>query len=971
MLGILGTTALLLDGGPDDSWGRPRERAVLATLLVHANEVVPVEELARWVWPADKPVSLQPRQIFETYVARVRRTLARLPAPPALRAEGDGYRLVVEPARVDFHLFRELLAEARTLTAEDPRRVVDLVEGALWLWRGLPLADLTTEPALAWRDRVLHEEWLGAHTMRVRALFDLGQYEEALAALDELLNDFPNDEHLVHLTLTGLYRRHRLAEATRFFLRAWHRLRAEGDGRAARQLRRHHLALAAAQPAPAVPQPTMVPRGLPSEVPDFVGRRAELVVLDDAAARRSGVVVLEGPGGVGKTALAVHWAHRVRNRFTDGDLFVDVRGGSAVDDILTAVGQPPEQTLSRRKRERLLALLTAGRRMLVVLDDVRDAGQVRRLIELMPSCFLVVTGRQRLSLPGVDVRRVAVPPMSDDCGIALLSLRAPGRVRNTTGLGALCGGLPLLLDVLAGQLTGAPSTQLDELTARMDRRRRLAVVGEHGQRTSPGESCLTWAYHSLAAPERRLFRLLALHPGTDIAIEAACACDGRTTAETLVSITHLMAARLIRPTESLDRFGRHEVLREFAARCLERDEPEDDRRAAHVRLLDHFIGLTTRAARMVCTGAEPAPDQAGDGAARFADAEEAIAWFTRERLALPAVVRQAYDAGCHVQTWLLADPLARLVEWFGGGADSTEIRAFALEAVRAVGADEAPALHHLGVAHLMAGHQDAARRCLEAALRMPLDDHLHVSVADRLGRLAASRGDTAEAYTLCHRAAVIAERLGAVGDLAWLHCRMGQALHAGERLEDALVHLRRARTLARQDGARAAEVASLVELAAVHRELGDHRAALTHCEDALAVAEEIPDLQAAARICVAMAELGRECRLFDDAVSYARRGVATLQGTQDLAAQAGVVEALGDALHHSGEPHEAVVTWREAADLYGFAGLSAMTARLRGKMDLGRVGGTVPPARAGSLAPGGIERSLPPVPHTFNGHADG
>lgn len=970
MLGILGTTALLLDGGPDDSWGKPRERAVLAALLVHANEVVPVEELARWVWPADKPVSLQPRQIFDTYVARVRRTLARLPAPPALRAEGDGYRLVVEPTRVDFHLFRELLAEARMLTAEDPRRVVDLVEGALWLWRGLPLADLSTEPAQAWRDRVMHGDWLAAHTMRVRALFDLGQYEEALAALDELLTDFPNDEQLVHLTLTGLYRRHRLAEATRFFLRSWHRLRAEGNGQAARRLRRHHLALAAAQPAPAVPQPALVPRALPAEVTDFVGRRAELAVLDDAVASRAGVVVLEGPGGVGKTALAVHWANRVRGRFADGDLFVDVRNGSPVDDILTAVGQPPEQALSRRQRERLLALLTTGRRMLVVLDDVRDAGQVRRLSELMPSCLLVVTARRRLPLPGMGVRGIVVPPMSDECAGTLLSVRAPGRVRDTTGLDALCGGLPLLLEVLAGQLTGRNSIHLDELAARMDRRRRLALVGDDGQRTSPGESCLTWAYHSLAAPERRLFRLLALHPGTEISLEAACACDGRTPVETLTSLTHLMAARLVRSSDDLDWFGRHELLREFAARCLERDEPDNDRRNAQTRLLDHFIDSVTHAARVVCPGHDAPRDQAVDDA-RFVDADEAVAWFTRERSILSSLVRQAHAAERHVQTWLLADPLARLLEWSGHAAESTEIRALALQAVGAVGADKAPALHHLGRAHAMAGNRYAARRCLEAALAMPLDDHLRVSVVDQLGRLAALRGDTAEAVTLFHRAVAIAEPLGAVDELAWLHYRMGQALHAGERLEEAQVHLRRARTLARQTGMCAAEIASLVESAAIHRESGDRDAAVAHCEDALAIAEAVQDLAAAARICVTMAEISRGNRRFDEAVAYARRGVATLQGTQDLAVQAVVVEALGDALHHSGEPHEAVVTWREAAELYDFAGLSASTLRLRAKMDHGRAGDTVPPARAESLVPGGIERSLPPLPHPLNGHAEG
>ncbi len=961
MLGILGTTALLLDGGPDDRWGKPRERAVLATLLVHANEVVPVDELARWVWPADKPASLRPRQVFDTYVARVRRTLARLPAPPALCAEGDGYRLVVEPARVDLHLFRELVAEARTLTAEDPRRVVELVDGALWLWRGLPLADLTTAPAKAWRDRLLREEWLAAHTIRVRALFDLGQFEEALAALDELLADFPNDEHLVHLALTALYRRHRLAEATTFFLRAWRRFQSEGNGRAARRLRRHHLALAAAQPAPAVPQPTVVPRSLPAETPDFIGRRAELDVLDYAIVHRPAVIVLEGPGGVGKTALAVHWAHRVRNRFADGDLFVDMHGRGAVDDILTAVGQPPDRTLGRRQRERLLALLMTGRRMLVVLDDVRDEGQVRRLVELMPSCTVVVTCRQRLPLPGVAARRIVVPPMSDEWAGAFLSLRAPGQVRDPVSLGALCGGLPLLLDVLAGQLNGRESPHLDELTARMDRRRRLVLVGANSQGTTPGESCLTWVYHSLAPPERRLFRLLALHPGTDITVDAASACDGRAPAETLASLTHLMAARLIRSADDFDRFGRHEVLREFAARCLERDEPDDDRSTAHTRLLGHFIAATTRAARVMCAGNRQ------DTVARAQDVDEAAAWFARERNTLAALVRQAHAAGCHVQTWLLAEPLALLLEWTGDAVESIEIRTFALDAARAAGAQEARALLHLGTAHMAAGHQDVARRCLERAFDSSIDDRLRVSVLDRLGRLAAQRGDTADAVALFHRCAEVAGRIGAVDDLAWSHCRMGQALRDGERLDEALVHLRRARTLAHQAGERAAEIDSLVGLAAVHRELGDHDAAFTCCADALAIAEAIPDLAAAARAYVTLGAISRERRRFDDAVTYARRAVATLQGTQDLTAQATVLEALGDALHHSGEPHEAIVTWREAAELYDHAGLSAFAARLRSRSDHGR--GTVPPARAASLAPGRVRRALR-VPDTVDGHGD-
>ncbi len=956
MLGILGTTALLLDGGADDEWGKPRERAVLAALLVHANEVVPVEELVRWVWPRDKPVPLHPDATFDAYVTRIRRVLDRLPSPPVLSAEDGGYRLAVDRSQVDLQLFRDLIADAREAGA--PRRALDLVEGALWLWRGLPLADLATEPARAWRERVLNEEWLAAHTIRVQALFDLGRYDEALAALDELLADFPDDLHLVTLTLTGLYRQHRLTDATRFFLTTWRRLRADGDEQAAHLLRRQYAALSAAHPAPALPRPTLVPRQLPRDVRDFVGRREQIAVLD--AVGPYGLVVLDGPGGVGKTALAVHWAHRVRTRFVDGDVYVDMGGSTdqgqvgpaaVVDHILVALGQAPEPTLGRRQRERLLRLLVAGRRIAVVLDDVRDADQVRWVVELLPSCLVLVTSRQRLSLPGAY--RVAVPPVNDETASVFLSMHARGQVPDAGRLRALCGGLPLLLTVLAGQQTGRSPLPLGDLVTRMDRRRLLAVVGERGESAPQGESCLTWAYRALPPAERRLFRLLALHPGTDISAEAAHACDGRTPAETMASLTHLVAAHLLDPSDELDRFGRHGVLAEFAARCLARDEPEDGRRAARERLLDFFAASATSATRLLC----PVRGAWYDDGISFADEDEAADWFRRERATMTALVRLAHAEGCHDRVLRLAEPLANLLEWSGAALESATVRRRAVASARALGerVTEAAALHRLGTAYLMAENHDGARQCLEAALDLHGDD---VVLLDELGQLAALRGDLGEAIALYRRGIAAAERVEDAGGLAWLHCHLGQALRAADQVDAALTQLRRARMAARQAGDPAAESAGLAELGAVRHDLGDCPGALADCADALALAEEVPDLTSAALICVLLAEITTGCRWFDKAVEHARHGVELLRGTQDLATQARVVEALGDALFHSGEPHEAVVTWQQAADLYDHAGLPGLVFRLRGKMDNGRIPGSAPLARAESAAP----EVIPPGP---------
>lgn len=271
MLGILGRTALLIDGGPDDTWGEPRERAVLATLAVHAGQVVSVGELLCWVWPEDQVVPANPGPTFNTYVTRIRRALERLPKSPKLRAVQGGYRLEVDRASIDLRLFRDFITQARRHIDADPARVVDLVEAAVWLWRGLPLADLASEPAQEWRERVLRNDWLAAHTLRVQALLDLERYDGAVAALDELQVDFPSEVQLVNLRLSGLVGARRFSDAARHYLSTWQRLRADGDEQSSQHLRAYYNSLMSGRTTPVMPQPAVVPRQQPHDVADFVG----------------------------------------------------------------------------------------------------------------------------------------------------------------------------------------------------------------------------------------------------------------------------------------------------------------------------------------------------------------------------------------------------------------------------------------------------------------------------------------------------------------------------------------------------------------------------------------------------------------------------------------------------------------------------------------------------------------------------
>lgn len=201
---------------------------------------------------------------------------------------------------------------------------------------------------------------------------------------------------------------------------------------------------------------------------------------------------------------------------------------------------------------------------------------------------------------------------------------------------------------------------------------------------------------------------------------------------------------------------------------------------------------------------------------------------------------------------------------------------------------------------------------------------------------------------LYQRAVAVAERADDLAGLCWLYLRIGQVLRVAQQIDGALGELEKARAFAKRAGERSAEAAILAEIGAVHRDLGDCSAALAYCEEALAIAETIPDLTAAALVCVTLSTIGWESRRFDTAVAYSRRGIALLRGTQDLATLARVVAAHGDALYHSGEPHEAVLMWQQAADLYEHAGFQVLAMRLRSKMESRGILDSAPRARAES-----------------------
>lgn len=961
LIGILGTTALLLDDELTDTWGKPRERAVLATLAVNVNKVVQIDKLIQWAWPADKPIPQNPVETFHLYAGRIRRALRLLPAPVRLLTGHGGYRLETDKSKIDYFLFRELMAQAGAhVTSREPEQAISVIEQALPLFRGLPLADLSSLPAETWRTGVVQNQLLAANTMLIEQLVAVRQLDEAITRLDDLHTDYPDDVTLAALRLSALFGARRSTNATAFYFAARRKLLNSGDDQAAEHLRLHHDALWAEHTSAHRPTPATTPHQLPPAHLCFVGRTGLLDLLDTAAnlsakEMPSGVVIVDGAGGIGKTTLVVQWAHQRRHLFPGGDLFVNMHGyadramvehTTVVDEFLMALGQTPDPSLPPRAREQLLSSLLTGRRTLVVLDNVRDTDHVRDLLPLLSNSLVLITSRQLLvSLRAeTGARQITVLPMSRDESTELLSAQLGPRnelgEEHRKGLAELCCGLPLLLTVLAGNLANRSATAIEEYSALLDRRQLVEGLGDHGDGPTSGAACFEPSYQALAPAERRLFRLLTLHPGPEFGLAAACACAGQPVEETRRGLGRLAGAHLIEEADAVSRYRFHDILGAYAAYCRDRDEPPDEQVAATHRVLDYYVDAATLACHTVHRSYNPPPQPSRPRVpmARFEHADEARLWFSRERTNLTSAITYAEEHDYHDQAWRLTDPVTTFFDRAGANIDSLTVRTIALRSTRATGNREGQVsmLVGLGMVHMKLGDIPKARRFLNAALRLAVEDGLprgQASTLHQLGRVALRQGHAAEALDLFHRGMAIDQRSGNQEGLCWAHCRIGQALHAIDQHPRALSHLQEASRLAHEIGETSAAATSLWEIGAIHHELGDLTRAIDHCQQALTIAESVPNLPVIAEICVVMCAINRSRHRPSLAVAFGRRAVEVCEKTRDLAQHARALTALADAQHACGDLVDAVVAWRQAIDLFEHIDDPTSAARLRVKVE--------------------------------------
>jgi tetratricopeptide (TPR) repeat protein len=736
---------------------------------------------------------------------------------------------------------------------------------------------------------------------------------------------------------------------------------------------------------------TSVPLLLPGGVRHFVGRTAELAMLTRslnlAVRERPGLVVIwviGGTPGVGKTALAVHWAHQVAPDFPDGQLYVNLRGydpgqplpaAGALAGFLRALGvAEPDLPPDADDRAARYRSLLAGRRMLVVLDNARSQEQVRPLLPGTSTCVVVVTSRD--ALPGLVARDGATRldldllPLPDAIGLLrrLIGRRAKADPDATEELARRCSQLPLALRVAAERAAARPADSLSDLLAELDEQRQLDVLDAGGDPATAVRAVFSWSYRHLDAVTARAFRLIGLHPGPDLDRYGLAALTGSTAVQAGRLADQLVRAHLLHPV-GRGRTELHDLLRAYARELALAQDSEDDRCAALTRLFDHYLQ-----AAGVATGTEPGGAAAGAALAlpALADPAAAQAWLDSNRASLVAAVAYAADRGWPGHAVRLAMTLARHLEKGGSLAEATTVHTCALRAARQAGDREAEAsiLSRLGIIgwrqarypEAIGYQQQALALCREIA-----DSTGEVRALGNLGLILAQQGRYRQATRHQRQALALCRQIGdrtreahvlaSLGELdarqsrypeairqlrhaltvcrtaeddtvrAYILITLGNVFQRQARYAQAARHYQQALALFRRLGARADEACALASLGEVDVRLGRYPQATRRLQRALtlfrAAGERANEAYALASLGDVDARQGR----YPQAIGLLEQALGVLRQTGDRTGEAGVLNDLGQAFLACGRACDAVAHHEAAVSLAGQLGDDEQLAR--------------------------------------------
>jgi DNA-binding SARP family transcriptional activator/tetratricopeptide (TPR) repeat protein/DNA-binding XRE family transcriptional regulator len=862
------------DDGREVPIPSPMQRRLLGLLALHPGQLVRTAEIVEVLWGGRPPATHV--NLIHVYIGGLRKSLE--PARESRSGSSvivtgpDGYRLALDRDRIDLARFEDLVRQA----AGGREDAYDGYERALQCWRGPVDPEIGRHPAAV----AAAQQRIVATLAFADVAIELRRYDAAMRRLDPLSRAEPLHEGLHARVVLALAGSGRQAEALQHFAAVRARIVQELGVEPGPQLTDAHLGVLRqelpGEPAPArkTPQPvTVTPAELPPATPFLTGRSPalrslnRLVAGSGAGQPATTIAAISGGPGTGKTALAVHWGHSVRERFPDGQLFVNLRGfhptgqvvpaHRAMRTFLESLGVSPRQIPQNEDGQvNLYRSLLATRRVLIVLDNARDAEHVRPLLPGGAGSVAVVTSRNRLTgLVAVEGGiSVGLEALSPEDAHELMSRRlGAGRLAAepdaATEIGRLCGYLPLALAIVTARAVQAElplSSFVKHLHAEQD---RLDALGSD-ETTIDVRTVFSWSYGVLTPAAARLFRLLGAHIGTDIGVGAAASLAGCTVEQVRAPLAELVRGSLVEE-EPNGRYTMHDLLRVYALEVADAVDTPDDRRAATGRLLDHYLSRTLGAGRI--TDPTRVPVDLGDppvAPAAFDSAAAAADWLATERqnvvaaqvtAAHVAVPEEAADAGMDDRAWWLGWAIADYLQRSGHWQEWVETQRIALEAARRLG------------------------------------DIRRETNADRnLGIAYARLGDFEKAMPCYRRALALYERIGDLTSAASTHLNLGWMADRRQDFGAALHHARQALALSRSAQNPMGEADALNTVGWYLIQLGEPRAALDPCRQALA--------------------------LFEAAGQRVR--------------QADTWDTLGYVYHHLGDHEQALVAYREALTLY-------------------------------------------------------
>jgi DNA-binding SARP family transcriptional activator/Tfp pilus assembly protein PilF/DNA-binding XRE family transcriptional regulator len=983
-IGVLGPLTVRQGEQPVEV-GAAKQRRLLALLALQPNRVVRREEIVDALWGDDPPLSCL--ELVQTYVARLRKALepprdAGAPARTIVTA-GGGYLLSAGEEQLDLLRFDARLAQAeQALESGDKAAAMRFFHSALGLWRGPALADLD-----GFRQQPVCLALTRRRSAVVLSYADVAlaqkSHAEVISHLRALTVEEPLNEAAHARLMRALAGSGQQAEALELFDGIRRRLVGEmgiEPGSELRDAQADVLRQDVHARTPAAPAPRR-PAQLPADVTGFLGRVEQLAELNRLApsgpedtATDVRIAVVSGTAGVGKTAVAVHWAHRARDRFPDGQLYLDLRGygpgrpvepGDALSGFLRALGvdgaEIPAEPDERAAKYRTVL---HGLRMVLILDNAGSVQQVRPLLPGSPSCFVVVTSRD--SLPGLIARHGArrlpldllTPAEAFDLLRTLLGSRVQVEPDAAEALVEYSARLPLALRLVAELAISRPGAKLRALVAELaDERGRLDLLDGGGDPETAVRAVFSWSYRHLPVDSARVFRLWGLHPGRDFTIGATAALAGTGIDKAHRLTDTLGRAHLVQETVP-GRFQLHDLLRVYAGELA--GEKEAEGHEALTRLFDYYVFAASRAMDVVSPQERhlrPSISLPSTEIDDWPGPRNAQAWLEAERRNLLAVAAHATRHGWPEHLRLLSAVLWHYLDVGGYHEDALVLHAHASALAHDSGdrASEAEPLTLVGLGHWRTGRSREALRYLEEALVIVRDTgnrSVETYVLTTLGLVCRALGRFGDALAYGKQSLSLSRKTGDRTSQALVLVMLGCACRGLGRFGDALDYFEQALPLARETsdrttegyvrtnvgdvlsalgrheeavqsleegldhfyatGVRASEAYALGILGGVHRELGQYDKALENLERALVISRETGGRTNESVALKNLGDVHEALQQYQDSARYLAEALTIARECDDRGVEARVLNSFGALACSRGVPAEALDHYQEA-----------------------------------------------------------